>query len=559
MKPISSIVVLACVGCASAPTIPAARFANAPAVSIVDDRRDVAKQPGELEFLPDLYLFRSSLERVVTRPLELPRHLRALEVNAIDEVPDSTWFTNRIGAKSLTPDQVRQGPVTRDPMQHLPWTIESSKIGGSTPGLIVKDAAGVKYLLKFDYRASPAELETGTHLVVNRIMWAAGYNVAEDQIVYLHRKDLVIGKTAKHKDSLGKTLGPLTQDYVDNVLASGREDSVRGMRVLASRWIDGKVIGGHASEGVRDDDPNDRIAHERRRDLRGLWVFDAWTDAVDVTEGQFVDTWVEDPAIPKLHYVKHYAIDFGKSMGAMGQIDFDWWRGHAYRIDFPSMFHELITFGVTSRPWEQRVDREQLEGVSSLFDVDSLEPASWHPDIPGYMPLQDADRFDKFWATKIVARFTREQIAGAVAAAKFSDPRAAAYLVDTLVGRQHKLAAYWFARVNPLDRFAVEPDGVCFDDLAITTALSTSAETSYAVRSYDWNGHALGPVDAVTRFSARVGGRSCAANVPVAVDHDGYTIYRIDTVRAAFAGSTYVHVARDPATGSSRVIGVWRP
>ena len=31
-----------------------------------------------------------------------PEHVRALNVNTIDEVPDSSWFTNRIGAKPMT-------------------------------------------------------------------------------------------------------------------------------------------------------------------------------------------------------------------------------------------------------------------------------------------------------------------------------------------------------------------------------------------------------------------------------------------------------------------------
>jgi hypothetical protein len=79
------------------------------------------------------------------------------------------------------------------------------------------------------------------------------------------------------------------------------------------------------------DDPNDRIPHEARRDLRGLLAIDTWLDAVDVTEGQFVDSWVEDPAVKGRHYVVHYAVDFGKSMGAMGDIDHDWWR--VYRVD----------------------------------------------------------------------------------------------------------------------------------------------------------------------------------------------------------------------------------
>ena len=37
--------------------------------------------------------------------------MRAVNVNTIDEVPDSSWFTNRIGARPITIDELRRGPV----------------------------------------------------------------------------------------------------------------------------------------------------------------------------------------------------------------------------------------------------------------------------------------------------------------------------------------------------------------------------------------------------------------------------------------------------------------
>src|SRR5262245_44344072 len=37
---------------------------------------------------------------------------RARNVNTIDEVPDSSWFTNRAGHAALTPAQIAQGPNT---------------------------------------------------------------------------------------------------------------------------------------------------------------------------------------------------------------------------------------------------------------------------------------------------------------------------------------------------------------------------------------------------------------------------------------------------------------
>src|SRR5215203_112208 len=35
---------------------------------------------------------------------------RAANVNTLDEVPDSTWFTNRIGRRAMTAAEVAKGP-----------------------------------------------------------------------------------------------------------------------------------------------------------------------------------------------------------------------------------------------------------------------------------------------------------------------------------------------------------------------------------------------------------------------------------------------------------------
>src|SRR5689334_9580904 len=38
-----------------------------------------------------------------------PSGVRAKEINTIDEVPDSNWFTNRIGTMPITPEQLTRG------------------------------------------------------------------------------------------------------------------------------------------------------------------------------------------------------------------------------------------------------------------------------------------------------------------------------------------------------------------------------------------------------------------------------------------------------------------
>src|SRR6185503_18776018 len=152
---------IACVvtlGCTPEPTFPIARFANSPPVTIVNDRRDVPKPPKERMAMQDRYAFEVLLQRPILRTLDVPRPQRAKGVNSMDEVPDSTWFTNR---GPLTPDQVRTGPVTVDsPELHFPWTVKSNKYGGATAGFIITDARGIKYQLKLDDPNFP-EVMTG--------------------------------------------------------------------------------------------------------------------------------------------------------------------------------------------------------------------------------------------------------------------------------------------------------------------------------------------------------------------------------------------------------------
>jgi len=557
----AGIILLAMAGCAAGSEVSAVRFVNAPIVGAVDDREDVPKPPAKRLFLPFLYVFDGVIDRRLSRALELPRDRRALGVNAVDEVPDSTWFTNRIGARDMTPDEVRTGSVTHDPQLHKPWTVRSTKIGGTSPGFILKDASGVKYMIKFDGADAPPELETGTHVTVNRLLWACGYNVPEDQVVYLRPEDLVLAADATVKDLTGADTGRLDRAELDRQLALVRHEPDGRIRALASRWIDGTTIGGHPAEGVREDDPNDRIPHELRRDLRGQYAIYAWLDALDVTEGQYVDSWLTDPADPRRHYVEHYAIDFGKSLGAMAAIDLDWWRGFAYYIDFAGMLRSLVTLGLADRPWQDRM-APPLSGVASVFDAKTFDPGSWHPDTPGYLPFLTADRIDKFWGAKIVARFTRAQIHAAVEAGRFSDPRAVDYITDTLVARQRATAAYWFARVDPLDRFeigrAAAGDTLCFDDLAVRYRLAAASATHYAIDAFDRDGRAVGPR---VELAGASDGHACTAQLPLAPHghDDGYTIFRIASTRPGFSGETFVHVAREPSSAALRVIGLWRP
>jgi hypothetical protein len=543
------LLLFAFTACTSSP-LPNARFANANPVSVVDDRRDVPKPPARRVYGETLYHFDGSFRQPVLRPFALPPARRAAGVNALDEVPDSTWFTNRIGVRALSADEIRTGPTTiESPEAHAPWTILTSKSEGRSLGFHIVDARGERFLIKFDEKGIP-ELETAAHVITGRLLWACGYNVTEDFIVHIHPADLEIATTATWRDANGTTRR-LDRDSLRTLLAGVQFDRDGKVRVMASRILPGKLLGGHPDDGVRPDDPNDRIPHELRRDLRGARAVFAWLDHVDVKESNTVDVWETDPADSGRHFVRHYFVDFGKSLGAMAMIARDETRSYEYTVDYSEMFGSLVSLGLRPHKWDDRV-APSIIGVG-LFERD-LDPSKWKPSTPAYRPFLEADRIDWLWGAKLVMRFTPAQLRAAVEVGELSDPRAVEYLIGALVARQRAVAKYAFSRVRPLDSFTIERDAeLCFDDLVIVHQLDTPAKPMrYVVTSFDRRGRRI----AANAVTATPAGRVCTMPLPLSHSTDQYTIWRITATGSP--GGTFVHVARNPTTSEVRVIGLWR-
>src|SRR5687767_5692301 len=133
-------------------------------------------------------------------------------------------------------------------------------------------------------------------------------------------------------------------------------------------------------------------------------------------------------------------------------------------------------------------------------------------------------------------RLSRAHLQAAVEAGRFTDPRAAQYLVDTLVERQRVTARYWFSQVAPLDNFTIERDALCFDDLVLAYELAPVAGiTQYSIRTTDRDGRAIG----AGTLSPGLNGRTCTAPLALAAGGDGYTIVHIRTTRHAFDRSVW--------------------
>lgn len=525
------IAVTAC----SHPPVGELRFRNQAPVWAVNDRASLPTAPQYREYNRGLYHTDGYVVRRMTRAMDKPPERRAADTNSLDEVPDSTWFTNRIGVRDLTRDELRNGPNRQPgPFENLPWTVKKAKTGGTAIGFIFEDKTGAQYLVKFDSLGRP-EMESGAHTIVQRILWACGYNVPEDYIGFIKRSDLVLAPKAT-RETAGKKV-PLTEEDLTTALERIEKTRDGKMRVLASRYLPGKIIGPYAREGTRGDDPNDKIPHQLRRSLRGQYPIFAWLNHTDLQEDNTLDTFENG-------HVVHYLIDFGNALGVMGTGLDSQTVGYTYRFDWEIAAKSLFTFGLWERPWEE-VDDPNLRGIG-LFDAEHFVPQDWRANS-FYWPFEDKDRFDAFWGAKLMMRFTRADLKEIVGEAKFSNPRSAQYMLDTLVRRQRMSARYWFEQVAPLDKFAMvpSPNGplFCFSDLLLTYKLDNPA-TMYELTTFDRDGH---QTSRTRRIATTPSGNACVAGIEPSKARDGYTIVRMRVYRDDHVlPETRVHLAYGP-------------
>jgi hypothetical protein len=431
---------------------------------------------------------------------------KALDVNTIDEVPDSSWFENRIGARALSTADVAAGPNGHGPAAG-PWTVTSAKTEGITPGLQMKDSTGQLYFVKFDPPSNP-ELGTGAEMIATKLLYAAGYHVPENYIAVVRPEDLRIATGATTRGPDG-TKRPMTERDLTALLLKGARRGDGRYRVVASRALAGKPLGPFTYYGVRPDDPNDTIPHEHRRTLRGLRVFAAWLNHVDVKSENSLDTLIRDDT--GLPVVRHHLIDFNATLGSAGIGPADLRSGHEYILDRGPILLSLFTFGLYVRPW-LRIPYPDIPSVGR-FEGDRFEPARWKPTFPNRAML-NARPDDTFWAARRVMAFSDEAIRAVVAGADYSDPRAAEVIAAALIKRRDKIGREWLASVNPLVDFVVDDSStLTFHNAAVTAGLSTPA-TGYHVQWFRFDNARgtvapVGPVVTTERSGVPVPAELC--------------------------------------------------
>lgn len=491
------------IGCSSQDT----RFT--PPEPVPDDRLDVPRPESRDIPVYEDYFDRMTWERL-DNVFDTARHFRSLtgqpkqafNANAFDDVDDSSWFTNRNARTPLSLEEIKRGPNQGSgPAVDGKLTITRAKTQGVTPGFTVKDRQGDYYLLKFDPMGYP-ELASGAEVVSTKFFYAAGYNTPENYVAIFDPANLVLGDEVKFTDEKGRDR-LMTEADIEAILQKIEKRPDGKIRALASKFLSGKLLGPFRYTGVRDDDLNDFIPHQHRREIRGLRVLAAWLNHFDTKDGNSLDIYVTED---ERSFVKHYLIDFGATLGSASHSPNHKWRGFRYDADPWQMLTSAAKLGLFVEKWRQ------LQNVNypsvGIFEAEQFHPHEYYPQVanPAFSNLTHRDGY---WAAKIVMSFTDAQIEAAVEAGQYSNPEAAAYLVETLKKRRDKIGRYYFNRAIPLDHFRLEDGRLCFNDLAIDTGLESADATEYRydlhlndtalLLAMPIDGHLCIPLDIVSR------------------------------------------------------------
>jgi hypothetical protein len=419
---------------------PGPRFYADDPLSREPESRDAsAAKPADVGLLYDLSfnLFVTSM-----RPAS---NIHARNVNTIDEVPDSGWFTNRMLPARPPLDELVRGPNTGRPPNPERWTITREKSGGFAPGFTAKDANGETWFVSFDPPGNP-EGATGAMVIATKIFWALGYNQVETFITTVDPARLVIDASATMKRP-NRTRTPMTRQDLNAILERAARNSDGTYRAAAGRLLPGKVLGSFRYEGTRTDDPNDVVEHEHRRELRALRVFGAWTNLTDLKAGNTLDTLVPVNGRP---LVRHYLQDVGSTFGMGANGPHDWDEGFEYFYEGDNTLRRLGSFGFALSPW-QTAKYANYPSVGR-FESEAFDPLAWKPHTPttAYMEMLPDDAF---WAARRVAAFDDALIDDLAHSGGFSDGSAERHFASILKQRRDKIAHAYLPAVNPI----VEP------------------------------------------------------------------------------------------------------
>lgn len=435
---------------------PQPRFCSDDPIRVDNDRVIDVRGSREIA-LGDYYDF---IENTFLRPGDR-RPIRAVNVNTIDEVPDSSWFTNRIGHRPMSTPELIAGPNRPVTFGHA-WTIVRGKNRGFHPGFRAydrSDPARAVYQLEVDPPAHP-DLATGAEVVGTAFYHAFGYNTLEMYLAEVDPNQLVIDSSATIREAQGRR--PFTRRDLEDILLNAARLPNGRIRVSAERIPEEDDRGRFEYHGTRPDDPNDIHPHEHRRELRGSRVFAAWLNHDD---SRALNTQVLRHRKDGTRFLKYYMADFGSLFGSATRFPDAAQSGREYALSARPALLTFFSLGLYTRPWLRQPAASPIPAVGRFTDV-GFDPATWVAEYPK-AAYENMRADDAFWAARIVAKFDEDAIRALVGMG-YSDPRAIDELTRVLLARRQRVLETWLTGINPIGSAALSADGVLtFDNVAV--------------------------------------------------------------------------------------------
>ncbi len=464
------------IGCVFAVAVTAGAVKNGqkfypddPITQIVDAEDASGVQDREIDLEYD------TLENLFSWPGDQTPNVRAQNVNTIDEVPDSTWFTNRLGSVPVTVDELVKGPASGSGPAPGGWTVIAAKNDGVMPGFRVRDAAGEVWFVKFDPPGYPA-MATGTEVVVARVFWALGYNVPETHLATLRPEDLTIDDQARIASPSGKRR-LFKESDIRVLLRKAHREADGSYRVVVSKALEGRPVGGFRFYGTRSDDANDLIPHEHRRELRGYGTFSAWLNHVDSKSINTLDTVVEQNG---QQVVRHHLLDFGSAIGSAGVYPREAYEGWEYLIEGKQALGGVPSLGFYVKDW-RTIPLYRADSVGA-FPIDNTQwdPERWKPRYAN-SAFRSARMDDKFWAASRLQAFTDDMLNTLIRVGRFNDPRSEEMLSKFLIERRDAIVRRYLPAVNPVADVRLSSSGTLTFRNAAVDAGVASAPAEYVV------------------------------------------------------------------------------
>jgi len=475
-----------------------ARFSAAPPVTTVRDDFPIPV-PGQSTVPDELRYSQAYVEYAVVDAFDPRRISESEDVNALDEVPASSWFAGGVPTDS---DYVRNGPP------RLPLAEVASERKLPTGVRVFDDADGKRWEVVAD-EPGRSGMRAASGAITSRLVSLLGYYAAESYPVRLGGARLL---AVRYPAARGALAGKEALD-----------------------------VGPTTALGTRIDDPNDVVDHTHRRSLRALGLVGAWLGLDEMRPQLLRDVYV---GAPDVGFVQHQVVGLqdalvaGRLVGILHDTD----------ADRPARNPWLALATLGFLPKEGAEGSATLTTSLGLFP-EFVDPGAYDFAVP-YPPALEAQPPDLYWIGKRIAAIPHSSIVAAISAGDIG-PKTSAYLDRALLARRDSVARYAMSLVTPLEvtrlvaaRASSSPEksfGIDCQDLAVRQGFEAAANTTYYVDVLDDAGASLRETQTATPR-----GPALHVDLPAALlDEWGYLIVRIRAVRDGRAAprSLELHVS----------------